>query len=210
MKRMINKTRVLTAILLSSGMVAVAQEETNVRANNYLELSYGPQTEFNYQKLTITNADQDEFNFHDFNSSGTFGLRYDHLLTPGFSIGMDFYYVNKNTTGTVRDYTTGLTSDAEFIINRFRTQVRLAYHFPISNPDFDVYLGGGIGMNAQSRKLFINGLEASREEQPNMLSLPVSLRTYAGIRYSFSKHFGANAEIGIGGPIFNAGVHYRF
>ena len=108
------------------------------------------------------------------------------------------------------EYNTGIQSSAEYIINRFKTQVRIAYHFPISNPNLDVYLGGGIGINNQTRKLFLNGTETSRNEYPSYLHLPVSLRTYAGLRYSFSKHFGVNAELGIGGPLLNAGFHFRF
>lgn len=209
MKRIIEKTHLFTAALLLVGMVAKAQE-TPSKANNYLEVSYGPRTAFNLQVLTIENTDQDVFEFRDFNHTGTFGLRYDHLLNPGFSLGVDFYYLQRKSIGTITESSTGIKSNAEYIINRFKTQIRLAYHFPISNPDLDVYLGGGIGINNQTRKLMINGVSASRNEYPSSLIIPVSLRTYAGLRYSFSKHFGANAELGIGGPLLNIGFHYRF
>ncbi len=209
MKRIITKTRIFTGAILLSTTVTSAQE-TPSKMSNYLEVSYGPQTTFNFQALTNTNSDQDQFEFNQFNSLGTFGLRYDHLLNPGFSLGIDFYFLQRKSSGTMTEFNTGIQSGAEYIINRFKTQIRLAYHFPISNPNLDVYLGGGVGINNQTRKLLINGEATARDEYPSNLNIPVSLRTYAGLRYSFANHFGANAELGIGGPLLTIGFHYRF
>lgn len=208
MKRLIEKTRILTGTLLLVGTLATAQEAP-AKMKNYVEVSYGPHTTFNFKSFTTSNDDQDQFDFNHFNHLGTFGLRYDHLLNPGFSLGIDFYYLQRRSTGTMTD-STGIQSDAEYVINRFKTQIRLAYHFPISNPNLDVYLGGGVGINNQTRKLLINGELTSRDKYPSSLNFPVSLRTYAGLRYSFTSHFGANAELGIGGPLLNVGFHYRF
>ncbi|MNU81938.1 hypothetical protein D3C71_716140 [compost metagenome] len=212
MKQIIRKTYLFTGVLLLAGKFAVAQESTSKisKPSNYLEVSYGPNTTLSFQALSTINNDQDLFEFNKFNSIGTFGLRYDYLLTPSFSIGVDFYYLQRRSTGTMIEFNTGVQSNAEYIINRFKTQVRLAYHFPISNPNLDVYIGGGVGVNNQTRKLFIDGSETSRNEHPSNINFPVSLRTYAGLRYSFTKHFGMNAELGLGGPIFNAGFHVRF
>jgi hypothetical protein len=209
MKRIIRKAHFLAGILLVTGKFANAQEPAP-KPSNYLEVSYGPHATLSLNSFSTVNNDQDQFEFNNFNNLGTFGLRYDHLLNPSFSLGIDFYYLQKKSTGTMIEYNTGIQSNAEYIINRFKTQVRIAYHFPISNPNLDVYLGGGIGINNQTRKLFLNGTETSRNEYPSNLHLPVSLRTYAGLRYSFSKHFGMNAELGIGGPLLNAGFHFRF
>lgn len=208
MKRIIEKTGTLATIILLSGTFASAQEPAS-KMKNYLEVSYGPQMTLNIQALSAINNDQDQFEFNRFNNLGTFGLRYDHLLNPGFSLGIDFYYLQRRSNGTMTD-SAGTKSDAEYIINRFKTQIRLAYHFPISNPNLDVYLGGGVGINNQTQKLLINGELTSRDKYPFNLYFPISLRTYAGLRYSFAKHFGANAELGIGGPLLTIGFHYRF
>lgn len=209
MKRIIGKAPLFTGILLLAGKMAVAQESVP-KMSNYLEVSYGPHATLSLNALSTTNNDQDQFEFNNFNNLGTFGLRYDHLLNPSFSLGIDFYYLQRRSTGIVTEYNTGIQSSTEYIVNRFKTQVRIAYHFPISNPNLDVYLGGGVGINNQTRKLFINGAATSRDEYPSYFNFPVSLRTYAGLRYSFSKHFGMNVELGIGGPLLNAGFHFRF
>lgn len=209
MKRIIGKTYTLAGILLLTGKFAVAQEPAQ-KMSNYLEVSYGPHTTFNFQTFSSSNKDEDQFLFNNLNNVGTFGLRYDHLLNPSFSLGIDFYYLQRKSTGTMTEYNTGIQNSAEYIVNRFKTQVRIAYHFPISNPNLDVYIGGGVGVNNQTRKLYINGVATSRDEYPSYFNFPVSLRTYAGLRYSFSKHFGMNAELGIGGPLLNAGFHFRF
>lgn len=210
MKQLIKKTHLFTGILLLAGTCVSAQEEAAPKSKNYLEISYGPSTNLSFRALSTSNEDQDQFEFNKFNNLGTFGLRYDYLLNPSFSLGIDFYYLQRKSSGTVTEYNTGIQSNAEYIINRFKTQIRVAYHFPIANPNLDVYLGGGIGINNQFRKLLINGNVTSRDEYPYNIQLPVSLRTYAGLRYSFSKHFGVNAELGIGGPLLNAGFHFRF
>lgn len=209
MKRIIKNTYLITGMILFSGTFAAAQEPAS-KMSNYLEVSYGPHAVLNLHAVSTTNNDQDQFEFNDFNHLGTFGLRYDHLLNPGFSLGIDFFYLQRRSSGTMTEYNTGIQNHAEYVINRFKTQIRLAYHFPVSNPDLDVYLGGGVGINNQTRKLFINGTSASRNEHPANFHFPVSLRTYAGLRYSFTKHFGMNAELGIGGPLLSAGFHFRF
>lgn len=210
MKRIIKKTHLFTTgIILLAGTFASAQEPAP-KMKNYLEVSYGPSTGLNLQSLSTMNADQDQFEFNRFNNIGSLGLRYDHLLTPSFSLGIDFYYLQRKSTGVVTEFNTGIQHEAEYIINRFKTQIRIAYHFPISNPNLDLYLGGGVGMNNQIRKLLINGTSTSRGEYPLTIHFPLSLRTYVGLRYSFSKHFGVNAELGIGGPLLNAGFHFRF
>ena len=201
----------LTGILLIAGKFASAQQpEPTLKPSNYLEISYGTPGILTIQSFSTLNNDQDQFDFNTFSNPGTFGIHYDHLLNPSFSLGIDFYYLQKKSTGTMTEYASGIQQSAEYTINRFKTQIRLAYHFPISNPDLDVYIGGGVGMNNQIRKLVINGTSVSRNEYPDNLNFPVSLRTYAGLRYSFTKHFGINAELGIGGPLINAGFHVRF
>lgn len=209
MKQLIKKAPLFASMLLLTGNVAISQE-TDSKMSNYIGISYGPSVASSLTSLTTTNSDLDQFDFNRVMKSGALNLQYDHLLSRSFSLGIDFYYLQKKSTGTVTEYNTGVQSDAKYIVNRFKTQVRLAYHFPVKNPNVDVYVGGGIGINNQSRKLVVNGTETSRNEYPSNFLFPVSLRTYAGLRYSFTKHFGMNAELGIGGPIFTGGFHVRF
>lgn len=211
MKRIIKKAPLLTGILLLTVKFASAQEpEPIAKMSNYLEVSYGPRTILNFNTFNTSSNDKYLYDFNHVSNPGIFGIRYDRLLNPAFSLGIDFYYLQKRSTGTMVEFPSGTQNQAEYTINRFKTQVRVAYHFPISNPDLDVYLGGGIGMNAQHSKLLINGKSASREEYPMIINFPVSLRSFFGLRYSFTKHFGMNAEIGIGGSLINAGFHVRF
>lgn len=209
MKRFIGKGYFLTLLFLTAGTLATAQE-TETKMSNYLEISYGPRSVINFQTFNTVNSDGDMFDFKSLDNLGNFGIRFDHLLNPSFSLGIDFYYQQQRGSGIMTEYATGIQSSADYSVYRFKTQIRIAYHLPVTNPNLDVYLGGGAGMNNVTRKLLINGSTASRSEQPYNFNFPVSLRTFAGLRYSFTKHFGMNAEIGIGGPLFSGGFHVRF
>lgn len=206
----------IKAIMLFSGCVMLnaninyAQEVTPIFKKNYIQLSYAPSRtsiQFMDQRL---NADNDSFQFDNHTKTGTFGFCYEHRLIPAFSIGLDVYYYQKNATGIMTEVGTGIQSNVNIVENRLKTQIRFAYHLPIKNDHFDVYLGGAIGSNASIRNLFVNGKQTEQRELPFSILSPIALRTYAGFRYSFTKHFGINAEVGIGGPIFNSGIHFRF
>lgn len=213
--RQIIRNSSLFTLLSIVALTSVSAQETEtpaatVKPKNYLEVSYGPGAVINFQAFSTSNNDQDQFDFDHFSNSGTFGIRYDRFLNPSVSLGLDFFYLQRKSTGIMTEYATGTKNQAEYIVNRFRTQIRIAYHFPISNPDLDIYLGGGLGINNQATKLLINGAATSRNEYPASVYFPVSMRTFFGFRYSFTKHFGANAELGIGGPLISAGFHFRF
>lgn len=212
MKHIIRKTHLFTGILLLAGQFATAQEdpEPAPKMKNYLDITYGQRMFFNFQAMWTQNNDQDSFDFNNFQNLGTCGIRWDHLLNPSFSMGLDFYYSQRKSSGTMTEFATGTKSEAVFIVNRFNAQVRLAYHLPLTNPNLDVYFGGGAGINSEVRKLTLNGNNAPSREHPFTLFIPISLRTFAGLRYSFTKHFGTNAEIGLGGPLFSCGFHWRF
>lgn len=206
----------IKAMMLFSGCVMLnaninyAQEALPKVMKNYIQLSYAPSRssiQFIDQNF---NSDNDSFQLDNHSKTGTFGFCYEHRIIPAFSIGMDVYYFQKNATGIMTEAGTGIQSNVSIVENRLKTQIRFAYHFPIKNNHFDVYLGGAIGSNSSIRNLFVNGNLSEQRELPQTFLFPVALRTYAGFRYSFTQHFGINAEVGIGGPMFNSGIHFRF
>jgi outer membrane protein W len=95
-------------------------------------------------------------------------------------------------------------------MQRVRAQVRLNYHFDISSPNFDSYIGVGAGTNNRFRKTLENGVDITENDGlANFTLLPVSMRIALGARYYFTDNIGLNMEIGLGGPVLSGGLSIK-
>lgn len=160
--------------------------------------------------MTINNVNNDAFYLKQKSSFGPLGARFEYLFRENWSVGVDLYYNQQRSEGTVTFAVNGQQAQADYVVNRLRVQTRFAYQFPINNPDLDVYIGGGIGSNTKYRNLYIDGERRSKSDLPLAISLPFSVRAFSGIRYTFFHDLGFHAEIGIGGPVLTAGLSYKF
>ena len=96
-------------------------------------------------------------------------------------------------------------------MQRVRAQLRFNYHFNITNPALDSYIGVGAGTNNRFRATLENGVDITDNDGlSNFTLLPFSLRIAAGLRYYFTDNIGLNTEIGLGGPIVSAGLSIKF
>lgn len=153
----------------------------------------------------------------DVTGYGPTGLRVEYLLGDRFGLGVDAIFNGFGIVGTGTD-TTGFDQNNQPItdsyevkatMNRIRIQARFNYHFDISSPDLDVYMGVGAGTNNRTYKYFEDGVEQTDQSISGSL-IPVSLRFAAGMRYYFTDNIGLNAEIGLGGPVVSAGLSFKF
>ncbi len=87
--------------------------------------------------------------------------------------------------------------------------MRINYHFNITSPAFDSYIGVGAGTNNRFRTTTENGVEIEGNGLEDFTLLPFSIRLCAGARYYFSDNFGVNTEIGIGGPLISLGLSIK-
>lgn len=148
---------------------------------------------------------------------GPAGLRAEYMVSDRIGLGFDIIY-NSNSINFLAEDTVGMdgsgnpvieTNEYEYKMQRVRAQVRINYHFEISNPDFDSYIGLGAGTNNRFRTTLENGQEVSGELSDFTL-LPFSMRICAGARYYFTDNLGLNLELGLGGPVISGGLSLKF
>lgn len=148
---------------------------------------------------------------------GPTGLRVEYLLGDQFGIGVDAIFNGFGVEGTSRD-TVGYDVNANPVVetytaratmNRMRIQARFNYHFDLSSPDLDIYMGLGAGTNIRKYKYEEDGVENPDQTISGSL-IPVSFRFATGMRYYFTDNIGLNAELGLGGPVISAGLSFKF
>jgi hypothetical protein len=148
---------------------------------------------------------------------GPAGLRAEYMVSDRIGLGFDVIYNSNSLSFTTLD-TVGMdgsgnavteTLEYDYKMQRVRAQVRINYHFDISNPNFDSYIGLGAGTNNRFRTTLENGKEVSADLADFTL-LPFSMRLCVGARYYFTDNLGLNLEIGLGGPIISGGLSVRF
>ncbi|MDX1652504.1 MAG: outer membrane beta-barrel protein [Brumimicrobium sp.] len=155
----------------------------------------------------------------DFKSGGIgpAGLRAEYMVSDRIGLGFDIIYNSLYSSFTDVD-TTGVdgsgnyitqTYEYEYRMQRLRAQVRINYHFDISNPQFDSYIGLGAGTNNRFRTTTENGVEVDGDLSDFTL-IPFSMRFCAGARYYFTDNIGLNMEIGLGGPVLSGGISFKF
>ena len=124
------------------------------------------------------------------------GLRGTAKLNDRTSIGLDLIY------GTA-----SVNFDRNVTIRRLRTQFRFNRHFG-SNPLFDQYVGFAVGNNKRWRKEFVNDSLVTPETSD--AAFPISTRLCYGFNYFPIYNLAVGAEFGLGGPLIQVTVSYRF
>ncbi|MCH2225378.1 MAG: porin family protein [Crocinitomicaceae bacterium] len=147
---------------------------------------------------------------------GPAGLRVEYMVGERFGIGVDAIFNGFSVEGTSTDSTFNATTGTYDVTSnsvktkasRVRVHARFNYHFDISSPDLDVYIGFGAGTNNRFYKYYENGSE-TEDASTTITLLPVSFRFASGMRYYFTDNIGLNAEIGLGGPVVSAGLSIK-
>lgn len=148
---------------------------------------------------------------------GPAGIRLEYLLDDSFGIGVDVIYnsIEGRYKEENQEFDTTSQMNVKVIDNyavrlsRLRIQARFNYHFAITNPAVDVYLGVGGGSNTRFFEYTKNGEDEENVNLPATL-FPVSMRLCGGFRYYFNQYIGLNAEFGLGGPVISGGLSLNF
>ncbi len=131
---------------------------------------------------------------------GHLGGKVEYMLSNKISLGIEFTYADatiRYQSNNLLYYTAG--------IRKYRILGKMSYHFATTEK-LDPYFTWGAGY--KNTTVYTNEPAATREVTINLV--PVSLRVGLGLRYFFTDAFGINAEVGIGGPIMQAGLSLKF
>lgn len=154
------------------------------------------------------------------------GLSADYRLLPWLSVGADLSYRYGQMEFIIDDSTMYQEMEEKWDVDlseyadpfgkyelkfpRLRIMVAATAHFLKPTSDADFYLQMGIGYNRVKPRLCLDESEIRYFNKIGTLSMPVAYRLAVGYGYHFGDHFGAFAELGIGGPVFSLGASFRF
>lgn len=152
----------------------------------------------------------------NYNGLAPSGLRLLYMAGDDVSIGMDFIYSQASAAYVVGDSTFfnnqwNVTSTSHYISKkRFRPQFRCNFHLGALDPNLDQYIGLAVGGNMRWRSVYVNDSLVSTAPNALDLVIPVSFRICYGFQYFINYNLALSGELGIGGPIVQGGLTFRF
>lgn len=133
---------------------------------------------------------------HNYNQ---FGGKIEYMLNDKIGIGLEGTYALATVdyqANNLQFYTAG--------ISKYRILGKMNYHFA-TTANIDPYLTWGAGY--KNTKIYSNEPGDNRKITVNIV--PVAFRVGIGMRYFFTDAVGVNAEVGLGGPLMQAGISIR-
>ncbi len=137
---------------------------------------------------------------------GHFGGRFEYMVWNKIGFGIEYTYalLSFDYQGRSQIYDAGIVKQ--------RVLAKFNFHFATSNK-FDPYLTAGVGYSNtkffyNSNTKFFNNKPGTKSEKITIL--PVAYRVGIGFRYFFTQMIGVNAEVGLGGPLMQAGLSFKF
>lgn len=149
----------------------------------------------------------------DYNGINTSGLMFTTKVNESFSFGVDFMYgsasanFDKNDTLFINGQWTYPSTNYDITRRRLRVQFRFNRHFG-NNPDFDQYMGFGVGSNKRWLKEYVNDTLVTNSSSD--AAVPISMRVCYGFQYYPTYNLGIGGEVGLGGPLLQIMATYRF
>ena len=127
------------------------------------------------------------------------GGKFEYMVWDKIGLGVEYTYAALTLTyqgSSGKFYTAG--------VSKQRFLAKFNYHFATSLR-LDPYLTSGIGYS--NSKVFTNEPGNAGE---SITFIPVAFRTGIGMRYFFTEMVGVNAEVGLGGPLIQGGISFKF
>ena len=151
-----------------------------------------------------------------------YGLNAEFLISERIGIGFDGIYspfkrtLLHETSGIdpISGKLINITNKEVFTEDKLRIIAKVFIHFNVENPQWDLYISGGIGTNLLFTEYRYNGEKQNYEANVGgsgkfpliRPAFPISGRFCFGARYFFSENFGIHFETGFGGPPFSFGL----
>ncbi len=133
---------------------------------------------------------------HNYNQ---FGAKVEYLVNDKLGLGIEGTYALATVDYRGNDlkyYTAGMS--------KYRVLAKMNYHFA-TGAHIDPYLTWGVGY--KSTKIYTN--EPGGPKDINVNLIPLAFRAGIGMRYFFTDAIGVNAEVGLGGPMVQAGLSLK-
>jgi outer membrane protein W len=133
---------------------------------------------------------------HNYNQ---FGAKVEYMVSDKIGVGLEGTYALATVDyrgNNLHYYTAGMS--------KVRVLAKVNYHFATSE-HIDPYLTWGAGY--KNTNIYTN--EPADVKKVSVNLVPVAFRVGIGMRYFFNDIVGVNAEVGLGGPMVQAGVSFK-
>lgn len=202
---------ILIASFLGGTLCNTTHAQALQEGNIVIDMYYGGP---NFGKFFARLAEENGNNISNIKGLGPAGIRLEYMIGDRIGIGTDIIYnsfsSNFSYDSLNNDGSLYKTYQASTIASRLRVHARFNYHFDVSNPNLDAYLGVGAGTNTRFLTIESDDIGFNNDKVKFSGSLlPISMRLCTGIRYYFTPNIGLNAEIGVGGPIVSGGLSIK-
>lgn len=135
----------------------------------------------------------------DVRNTNHLGVKAEYMVSEKIGLGIEYTYADVSLTytdSTLREYKAG--------IKKSRILGKLNFHFATTE-SIDPYFTVGAGL--KNTTIYDNG---SGVNSISINIVPVAVRIGVGVRYFFTDVVGVNAEVGLGGPLMQGGVSFKF
>jgi opacity protein-like surface antigen len=199
------KKIMLCALLLTGSLYAQnetapppAEKKTCIKKGNFIiEANYG----FPFFAGTFVTAIDKADPSADLKSSNTnhLGGRFEYVVSENIGVGAEYTYasVSAKENGTANSY--------KYTWSKQRMLARITFHFA-NQEKFNAYGIFGAGYKISDFKTDNPSFQA-----PEIVNaVPVAYRAAVGMRVFFIDMVGMHLEMGLGGPLIQAGVSLKF
>lgn len=135
------------------------------------------------------------------------GFQLEYMLSNTFSFTVDGIYNTWNAEWQHNFF--GEIFNNNVKEERYRLLFGMNYHFnELENERVNFYAGGAVGMNKRNFTKNVDEYWGSTFWD-FYINSPLAFRARTGIRFFINKQWGANLELGLGGPVLRFGLTYR-
>lgn len=139
-------------------------------------------------------------NSSNISNTNHLGGKIEYMISDKIGLGVEATYADVSVNyvdSTNRTYKAG--------ISKLRVLGKMNVHFA-TNEHVDPYFTVGIGVKRTT--FYDNNTTNGLKWSGNLV--PVAIRIGVGVRYFFTDVVGINAEVGLGGPLVQGGLSFKF
>lgn len=133
-------------------------------------------------------------------NSNHLGGRVEYMISDNVGLGIESTYAKASVRKSYRSGRNILFYNEEIV--KFRMLAKINIHFATTE-NIDPYCNFGAGLK------LTNIYEVGKDHLTTEL-IPIAIRFGVGMRYFFNDHVGFNIEVGIGGPVMQGGLSFKF
>ncbi len=155
--------------------------------------------------LNAVDKDLNSVTNNSISNTNHIGSKMEFMVSDKIGLGIDYTFAK--VSATFNDTVDGIKGEYHSSLSKNRALVRMNVHFGTTKR-LDPYSSFGIGFKKTTFKT--DNPNTGYADKIDLTLIPVSVRIGIGLHIFVSRFVGFNVEMGIGGPIIQAGISSKF